>query len=88
MSDNILHEADRLTAADRQDAYDHPRSNHAQSAELITALLRRKLTEPITPREFALIMVCVKLSRDSYKPKRDNLVDIAGWVRTAEMLDE
>lgn len=85
---NILNEADGLTSADRQDAYDHPRDNLGQTADLWTAYLRRKLNAPLDARDVAWMMVAVKMSRDSYKRKRDNLIDGAGWLRCAEMAED
>lgn len=88
MSETILEEAARLTSADRQDAYAHPRDNLTQTAELWTAYLRYKRGAPLDARDVAWMMCMVKASRDSYKRKRDNLVDGAGWLRCAEMAEE
>lgn len=86
----VLDEAARLTSADRQASYDHPRRNITQTADLFSAYLRRKLAPgcAIDARDVAWLMVLVKASRDSHARKRDNLVDAAGWARVAEMLDE
>lgn len=85
----ILDEAAALTAGDRQAAYDHPRENLAQTADLWTAYARRKLRLGVRfdARDVAWMMLLVKCSRDSYRRKRDNLVDAAGWARAAEMAE-
>jgi hypothetical protein len=38
--------------------------------------------------QIPLLMIAVKLSRHTNKPQRDNLTDIAGYARTAEMVAE
>ena len=42
----------------------------------------------IPPRIVALLMVNLKLSRESHKPKRDNRVDGAGYLLCADMVIE
>lgn len=41
-----------------------------------------------TDRDVSMMMILVKVARDANKPKRDNLVDIAGYARCAERLEE
>ena len=82
--ESVLEEAMRLTAEDRQGAYGPPRDNIGQTAALWSAYTGRHFTA----REVAVCMVLVKISRDSYKPKRDNLTDMAGWARVAEMVGD
>lgn len=40
----------------------------------------------IPPRKVALMMVSLKVLRDSNRPKRDNLVDICGYAELADKL--
>jgi len=82
---SILEEAHRLTHGPRGDDYGHPLDDYTQTAALLSALWASKLKEPLTAHEAALGMVCVKLSREVRKPKRDNAVDGAGyfWVAHA-----
>ena len=42
----------------------------------------------IPPRVVALIMTAVKLSRQSARPKRDNLVDLIGYVLCADRIED
>jgi hypothetical protein len=35
-----------------------------------------------------MAMICLKLSREQNKPKRDNLVDIAGYINCLHMVIE
>jgi hypothetical protein len=47
------------------------------------------LKEPLLPEEVAYIMECVKLSRQIFRPKRDNMVDGAGYCEVAQwIIDE
>jgi Domain of unknown function (DUF6378) len=86
---SILLEAHLLTHGPRQSDYGHPLDDFTCTAAIASALLSNKLTEPITASEMALIMVGVKLSRQSRQAKRDNTVDGAGYFWVAqECLDE
>ena len=53
-----------------------------------TGILRGKLREgeAVAPRDVPLCMIAVKLARQTHQHKRDNLVDIAGYARTAAMV--
>ena len=44
--------------------------------------------DEVTPEQVALCMVAVKISREVHRPKRDNLVDIAGYAATLGMVRE
>lgn len=88
-TESILEEAQRLTHGPRAKDYGHPLDDYTRTAALISALLAHKLKAPLLPHEAAMIQCCVKLSRQVHSPKRDNMVDLAGyaWV-TQECLDE
>lgn len=87
-SESPLIEALALTTGDRQKAYGAPLDDFTRTAGLVTSLLGKKLTSPLTPEEVGLIMICLKLSRQMNKRKRDNLVDIAGYVNCVHMIIE
>jgi hypothetical protein len=78
----ILDEARRLVYGPREHAYDHPRRDFTRTVGMLNALFAAKLREPLTPADFALIMICCKLSREVFRHKRDNVVDIAGYAET------
>ncbi len=81
-SESILEEAARITADDRQDSYDHPLDNFGRIAHIWTGILG----VPVTPEQVGLCMTGVKLAREAFKPRRDNLVDAAGYVNCIEMI--
>jgi hypothetical protein len=85
--ESILTEAMRLTANDRQKQYGHPCDDFARTAQMWTGILASKLRpgEEITASDIPLCMISVKLARQAHRHKRDNLVDIAGYARTAAM---
>ena len=41
----------------------------------------------LTPKDGLLFMVCVKLSREMHRHKRDNLVDACGYTRLMSVLE-
>ena len=86
MSGSILVEAERLVHGPRQAAYGHPSEDFARTAALANVLLAGKLLHPLEARDVAVLMVCVKLSRETNAHKRDNLVDAAGYIECLNML--
>jgi hypothetical protein len=84
----ILDEADRITASDRQEDYGHPSQDFARTARMWTGILADKLRNgtEIAAMDVPLCMIAVKLARQAHRHKRDNLVDIAGYARTAAMV--
>ena len=83
---NVLKEADGLVNGDRQASYGHPHTDYSCTAEMWQAMILRRYGAdiPITPDFACLMMVAVKISRECGKPKRDNLVDAAGYIACAE----
>lgn len=86
--ESVLSEAQRLTSGARQSSYGHPREDFARTALMWTGILRSKLREgeAVGPGDVPLCMIAVKLARQTHHHKRDNLVDIAGYARTAAMV--
>lgn len=87
-SKTILDEAKSLVYGDRQDDYGSVRDDFHRVAGLLNVLLSGRLKAPIADEDIPLIMICLKLSRQVNKHKRDNLVDIAGYAETAARLLE
>jgi len=85
--ETVLAEAIRITDGARQADYGHPRDDFARTALMWTGILGGKLREgaEVAAGDVPLCMIAVKLARQSHRHKRDNLVDIAGYARTAAM---
>ncbi len=88
LGETVLDEAIRITDGARQADYGHPRDDFARTALMWTGILGGKLREgaEVTAADVPLCMIAVKLARQSHRHKRDNLVDIAGYSRTAAMV--
>jgi hypothetical protein len=87
----VLDEAADITSGDRNKQYGTPEENLGAIGDAFNVYLRRRYgnTAPVLDaRAVAMMMVLTKVVRDAHTAKRDNLVDIAGYARTAEMLDE
>lgn len=90
MDETILEEASRLTSGSRNKDYGHPLDDYLRTAALWTALLSHKLKpgEEITYQDAIRCMCAVKLSRDCHAPKRDNMVDLAGYAHCRQWSEE
>jgi len=80
--ESILSEAERLTGVDRQADYGPPDEDFRRTAGMWTAMLQHKLASGVKFEswEVAQMMICIKLSRLQHKPKRDSVVDTAGYA--------
>ena len=81
--ESVLAEAERLVSGERQEMYGAPEESFDQIAQCWSALLSHK----VSTKDVALMMVMLKIIREKNKPKRDNLVDIAGYARCAERIE-
>jgi len=86
----ILDEAKELVLGERGQTYGHPINDFTCTANMWTAYIRRKHGAMIQlyPEDVAMMMLLVKVSREANKYKRDNLVDMAGYALTCEMIHE
>jgi len=86
--EGVLDEAARLTAGDRHSDYGHPRDDFARTARMWSGVLADKLRPgcEVSAMDVPLCMIAVKLARQAHRHKRDNLVDVAGYARTAAMV--
>ncbi|OPZ24169.1 MAG: hypothetical protein BWZ02_02935 [Lentisphaerae bacterium ADurb.BinA184] len=86
--ETVLDEAIRITDGARQSDYGHPRDDFSRTALMWTGILGGRLRDgaEVTAGDVPLCMIAVKLARQSHRHKRDNLVDIAGYSRTAAMV--
>ena len=81
---NILEEAGRLVAGERQARYGHPAEDFTRTAQIWSAILG----VPVSATQVGLCMIGVKLSRETHAHQPDNLVDIAGYAQTVAMVHE
>lgn len=77
---SVLTEAEGLVHGDRNASYGHPLDDFRRTAKMWSAILGVE----VQPEKVGLCMIAVKLSRECHRPKRDNLVDIAGYAETVE----
>jgi 5'(3')-deoxyribonucleotidase len=78
---DILEEALEITKGDRQNSYGAPDQDFARTARMWSALKG----VDFEPREVAMFMIALKLSRETHQKKRDNAVDIAGYARCMDI---
>lgn len=74
-----------IVVLERAEEYAAPAENMAATADIWTGILRHKLRPGVRldGHEVALCMVGVKLSRESFRHKRDNIVDGHGYLGIA-----
>lgn len=74
--------AAQLVNGQRQDDYGHPLDDFSKTAQMWSAIAGTEITAEMV----ALMMVCVKISRELNRPKGDNLIDAHGYLLTYEMV--
>ena len=89
-SQSILEEAAELVGGPREADYGHPAIDFTRTAKFWTEVLRGRLqpNTEVNAHDVALMMVLLKISRQINAPKRDNLVDAAGYLRTLERVQD
>lgn len=83
---NVLEEANSITQGVRADNYGSAAENAVQFAEIAAGATGLD----IKPEHYPVLMICVKLARiqGGASFHRDSWVDIAGYARVAEMIQE
>jgi hypothetical protein len=76
---DILQEAARLTAKDRQKTYGDPTVNHCRIADLWTTYLGQQ----ITPQQVAICMALLKVARLMETETEDSFIDLAAYAAIA-----
>ena len=80
--ESILLEAERLTSEDRNETYGHPLDNFSRAAAIWSAILGIE----VTAEQVALCKIAMKMAREVHQHGHDNLIDIAGYARTLQMV--
>lgn len=84
ITETICEEAQRLVYGDRGETYGHPLDDFARTASMWAAIL----DAPVSAEQVALCMMALKISRQTYQPKRDNVTDIAGYAECLQRIVE
>lgn len=88
--ETIAEEAQRIVYGDREKAYDDPNQNFRRLAHMWNGVLDKKLAPgaSISLNDVALMMVCLKISRESFRPNRENRVDGIGYFLCLDRIVE
>ena len=90
--EEILKKAKELITGDRNDTHGDAYRNHAEIAEFWNIFLDKKLKPManITAEDVALMMVLMKISRNSQgkKSKIDNFIDMCGYAAIAGEIND
>ena len=81
---NILEEANKLVYGNREADYGSVKDNFNNIARGWSVIAK----QDINAEQVGLMMVWVKITRQMNKPKRDNLVDGAGYFATIEKMQK
>lgn len=85
---SVLGQAAKLVDGDRQAAYGDPKANFDCASAMAAAYLTKRGTTDIDAHDWAMLNVIGKIARQAHSRTTENLVDMAGYVRTAEMVGE
>lgn len=80
----ILEQAQQAVYSDRAADYGTVTDNFVTTAKLWSTILGHE----VTPEQVGLCMIALKMSRQMFKFKQDNLVDIAGYAATLDKLSK
>lgn len=87
---SILSEAAAVVDGPRQREYGSPELNHQRTADLWTTYLRGKcgLEYNLTSEDVCFLNILQKVSRGINGITRDTLIDIAGYARNIEIIQD
>ena len=88
-SDELPHEeAARIVLGPRGEFYDNPLDNFTRTALVWSGILYSKLKDDtiLSAEDVALCMNGVKIAREAFRHRRDNIVDGHGYWMTLEMV--
>ena len=78
---------------ERGSTYGHPLEDFTRSTTMLSALGYRfidanGITRDLNALDIPIIMCCIKLAREVHMHNQDNLDDISGYVKCADMCRE
>lgn len=85
---SICEEADKIVTNDRQASYGTPAENFRITADMLNAAGFCFRGGKLKAEDVGLMMILVKAARQSFKHKRDSLVDICGYAKCIDMILE
>lgn len=85
--DLAILESLRIVSSDRRRDYDDPLPNHERIAQIWNVQIAPKLKADLSPRDVALMMIGLKLAREAYTPKSDNIIDVIGYAQCVQFID-
>jgi hypothetical protein len=77
---NCLEKANEIINGERRESYGPVEESFKRMAVLFSLILKTE----VTPHQYALCMIAMKLMREVNKHSPDNLIDIAGYTALAE----
>lgn len=83
MQTSVLKEADDIINGERQSQYGHASESYRRIAVAWGAIINH----PVTAKQALLCMAALKMIREDYSHKRDNIVDAAGYIGLVEHLE-
>lgn len=81
---SILAEAEEIVNGNRQSDYGDAKESFSRVATIASVMTGKELA----PEDCCAVLMAVKLVRESFKHKRDNLVDLCGYAELMNRLKE
>lgn len=81
---SILSEAEEIVNGSRQSDYGDAKESFSRVATIASVMTGKELA----PEDCCAVLMAVKLVRESFKHKRDNLVDLCGYAELLNQLKE
>lgn len=81
---DFLKEAEKLTNNDRNEQY----GSITESFKLYSEICKVNFGLEIEPHQIAQVLMAIKLGRQKFRPKDDNLIDLAGYTKILAVLLE
>jgi len=79
---DCLGESSSIVNGDRRIEYGTPLDNHERTAKMWTAYLGAR----ISAEDVCMMNILQKISRNAFKEKRDNIVDIIGYAANYDLV--
>lgn len=80
---SILSEAQQITDTGHEGQYPEWKEEAQKVADIMNSLYKDL---NITADQFTMLMVILKITREAFKHKRDNLVDMVGYTALLQQL--